>query len=406
MQNIFILTTLIATSAAWVIPTYVVRETTSATDTYIYSDISSTSTYIDKFTQTNTVTLSITTAPADATPITTITSADIYNEFTMEYIELAAADLPTPLPTAPYDPSTVPVYHYYIQKETYSNPASCSDVEPWTYSTRVTVSIPSEATYQVKPTSESTEIYTGWVSTVTNVYHFIAPGTVPTSTSSYYSYYGSSETDACEKPYAAYRYDDDDDDDDDYYNRWSTDSTSGSSGSSSRWDRYYGGSLQTYILVIIIVIPSVFVLGFVESYFWFTKLMKGRSALRGGTLLWVFISLWTACLIRSENAGVDPEWRKEAEAKWKARGLGEKLKLWLKYGFHWSYPVAVMGERNLPPKYVPAAAAAVVAPTAPGTTGVVAGSVETRETAGTGEGTRDVPGTTPPPYVDASRNPV
>lgn len=420
MQNILILTTLIATSAAWVIPTYVVRETSTLTvGTFVYTDISST--FIDKFTETNIVTLSITTAPAGATPITTTTSTDFFDDLTILNVELAAADLPTPLPTAPSEKLiTDGVEHIYIQKETFSNPASCSNAKPWSYSSRVTVYVPSEATYQLKPTSESTRTFTGYgsgyidVPHETTIYHFLTPGTVPTP--SYDDDDGVAETDACNVPFEArYNYSDEHDDDD-YSVR--PKSTSGSSDSSSTWDEWlserkrYKGKMKTWILIIIILLPCIFVLGFVESYFWFTKLMKGRSALRGGTVLWVFISLWAACLIRSENAGADQDWREKAEATWNARGPGEKLKLWLMYGFRWSYPVAVMGQRSLPPKYVhiPMAGATTSGTVNTGETDrKETGETDRKETGeraaeGQGWGSGELPYTSP--YVDATRNPI
>ena len=57
----------------------------------------------------------------------------------------------------------------------------------------------------------------------------------------------------------------------------------------------------TWIIVVATLLPSMFVLGLVENYFWFRRLMLGRWTMRLGTVCWCLGSLW--CVLLTHNVG-------------------------------------------------------------------------------------------------------
>ncbi len=44
-----------------------------------------------------------------------------------------------------------------------------------------------------------------------------------------------------------------------------------------------------WVIVVASVLPSLFLLGWVESFLWFRQLMPGRKALRFGTVCWILM---------------------------------------------------------------------------------------------------------------------
>lgn len=104
-------------------------------------------------------------------------------------------------------------------------------------------------------------------------------------------------------------------------------------------------TLKNLIIILATVIPSLFLLGFVESYFWFRRLMHGQRALRVGTVCWVCISVWVLCFTRvSPSRGCGPEETDVLKMQWAVLSGGQRLKLWLKWGFRHKYPVELLGE--------------------------------------------------------------
>jgi hypothetical protein len=103
------------------------------------------------------------------------------------------------------------------------------------------------------------------------------------------------------------------------------------------------GWLTTALIVIAAVLPAIFVLGFLESYFWFRRLMTGKSALRFGTVCWMFLLLPVICLTRRTPAR-DTNTQGQLREQWKATSFGTALGLWFKYGFRHKYPVEILGE--------------------------------------------------------------
>lgn len=105
---------------------------------------------------------------------------------------------------------------------------------------------------------------------------------------------------------------------------------------------------KDWVIAISIVLPLIFLAGLVESFFWFSRLMQGRSALRLGTLCWSLLTFFGMFAIKNERAREVQQERMVARANWGATGLGGKLKLWLRWGFTWKYPVDLLGPREAP----------------------------------------------------------
>ncbi|CAP71396.1 uncharacterized protein PODANS_6_2350 [Podospora anserina S mat+] len=103
--------------------------------------------------------------------------------------------------------------------------------------------------------------------------------------------------------------------------------------------------VEPWKVIIATVIPSVFLLGFVENFFWFGRLMMGRTALRLGTVCWILIFIFTIGFTIVEDAR-KPEDQSELREQWKAMPLKMKIKLWFQFGFRQRYPVDWLGERK------------------------------------------------------------
>ncbi|KAL6707303.1 hypothetical protein ACN47E_004291 [Coniothyrium glycines] len=237
--------------------------------------------------------------------------------------------------------SSAYTYMYFSMPVTMTAPASCPT--PFTVTTSASVDVPQAVTHLVTPTSTD-------VSTSTDRYGeqsyeatwYLSAGAAPwTSTSDYYynAYVAS-----CSTPPAYY-----------------TGSRSGGSGSNSgsggssdssssddycRYYSYYGcrTPLLVWIIIIATVIPGLFLLGFLESWFWFRRLMMGKSAMRCGTICWVLISLWVLCFMRVQDRR-SVEDQKVLTEKWKNMKAGAAFKAWLKVGiFCRRYPEQYLGQ--------------------------------------------------------------
>ncbi|EOA87535.1 uncharacterized protein SETTUDRAFT_161082 [Exserohilum turcica Et28A] len=222
----------------------------------------------------------------------------------------------------------------FIMPVTMTAPSSCPT--PFTVTTTAAVTVPPEVTAQVTPTSVKTD-----TSSVTGDYYihmyetwYLSAGAAPfTSTTNYYYEYYIAE---CSTPPMSYAY--------------PTGTTSGSDdndSSSSSWyngcDYYYCTPFATYVIVVASVIPGLFLLGFIESWFWFRRLMMGKSAMRFGTVCWVLISLWILCFTRMQDRRSREDQKLLAE-KWKNMGSGAAFKAWWKWGFRHRYPEELLGQ--------------------------------------------------------------
>lgn len=284
-----------------------------------------------------------------ATPTSTSTYLQTYYDLQIVYAYyptgvIAESDLE---PERTYDYSatttstTTSTYIYFSMPVTMTAPASCPT--QFTVTTSASVDVPSQVTAQVTPTS--TKAGTTSTGLYGDIYEYqtwyLSSSAAPfTATSDYYyRYYIAS----CSTPPAA-------------YNTGSprsggggsnSDDSDSSSRSRSRSCSYFYEScytpLRTWIIIIAAVIPGLFVLGLLESWFWFRRLMMGKSALRFGTVCWVFISLWILCFTRMQDKR-SPEDQKLLMENWKKMSTGAALKAWLKWGFRHAYPVPLLGQ--------------------------------------------------------------
>jgi hypothetical protein len=239
-------------------------------------------------------------------------------------------------------------YYEFSMLVTYTAPASCPT--PFTFTTNASVAIPTQVVNQLSPVAVETSIPapTARASYVYETW-YLSDGAAPfTSTDDlYYSAY----IESCSTPYQYSDYS--------YTNtRYSyptgrtgsgSGGSSGNSGDSDSWRVCYLGygygcsSLRTWVIIIAVVIPGLFLLGFLESYFWFRRLMLGKGCLRFGTISWICMSLWIACFTRSQSRR-SPEDQKLLRQKWKETSFGTAIKLWFKWGFRHRYPVPLLGQ--------------------------------------------------------------
>lgn len=319
-----------------------------------YTYAGSTTTY--SYTYTRTINPSVT-PTLTPTYTSTYKSSYIDVEMHIEYYPTNAVADSDLVSTSTYD------YDYYstrtastTAKETYSTteyymavtmtaPASCPTV--FTVATQAQITyIPSVVTPQLKPTSTEVSTSTGRSYVGEFATWYLPEGAAPfTSTHdrNYYYYIAS-----CTPPPAEYTS--------------STRSSGGSGGSggssggssssgsddSDSWMNYrtcyFGGctSLKTWIIIIATILPGIFLLGFLESWMWYTRLMKGKSAMRGGTICWILLSLWVMCFTRMQDAR-SKEDQKLLQQKWKEMPAGQKFKNW-SWGFKRRYPVPLLGQ--------------------------------------------------------------
>ncbi|KAG9185813.1 hypothetical protein G6011_07144 [Alternaria panax] len=333
-------TTTRSTSAYW---TYTARYVESMSESlYTYYDNSVTT---DSYTVTRTVKDD---ATPTASPYSTTSDYDnYYDDLQIVYAYYTAG--------AVAESDLEPEYDYYATTTTASTTTTIKNIEfsmpvtitapascptPFTVTTSASVDVPSQVTAQVSPTS--IETYSSSTTYDNTVYvwetWYLSESAAPFTTTSdyYYSYYISD----CSTPPAAYR--------------TGSSSTGGSSGGSfnnddddSSYDScyyYYCTSrIRVWIIIIASVIPGLFLLGFLESWFWFCRLMVGKSAMRFGTCCWVLISLWVLCFTRMQDRRSTEDQKLLAE-KWKNMGSGAAFKAWWKWGFRHRYPEELLGQ--------------------------------------------------------------
>ncbi|KAH3955620.1 hypothetical protein HBI56_019800 [Parastagonospora nodorum] len=332
-----------STSAFWTLTTrYAAFATTSvytrgngATTTYTFTD------------ELRTIKSSVT---PTATPTSTLRSDRGYGglEVVYQYYgqeAVAATDLEPEYGDAGYSSTTrssVTTTVSYRMPVTMTAPASCPT--QFTVSTTASVTVPSLVQDQIKPTSTvdgSTTTY-GSTTYIEQTWYLSANAAPFTSSSDYYYryYIRSCSTPPGARSTSSY-----------YYggggsSGGSNDDDSNSSSSRYscyRYSYYCGTPLRTWIIVIASVIPGLFLLGFLESWFWFRRLMIGKSAMRFGTVCWILISLLVLCFTRMQDAR-SKEDQKILQEKWKNMGSGAAFKAWWKWGFRHKYPVEHLGQ--------------------------------------------------------------
>ncbi|KAK3897683.1 hypothetical protein C8A05DRAFT_47778 [Staphylotrichum tortipilum] len=299
------------------------------------------------YTDTETLTVKPTVTPT-ATPLSSTTYTYSYDDLEVVRLYLAAnavasSDL---IPTSTSRRQSG-VYTEFAVPVTWTAPSSCPT--PFTVATVSDVYLPYQVTAYMSAQSTATSIYTyaNRDSTVTYITYIIPQSAVPASvlnptSNYYYSYFVKS----CRNPTATGGAE--------YYGPTYTarggsgGSSSGGSGSSG-WDDWTVCSaltgcvaLATWIIVVATILPALFVFGFIESYFWFRRMMLGKSALRLGTVCWCCLSLWFILLTRrsARRTVADQALLKQY---WATLGAGQRIKLWFKWGFRWKYPVELLG---------------------------------------------------------------
>jgi hypothetical protein len=290
--------------------------------------------------------LSITTPPPEATPISTSTESYYDNEVTIVNVYLPASAF-TSLPVQKYtfnrdnQPRT-----YFQQPIVWTAPTTCSS--KWTYTSYVSVSIPSIVVSQITPISTTVLAKTRYYASTTafSMMWLVPEDTLPDETaarSPYYNYYATK----CQDPGPSVTNHD--------WGAWLANEsgtggggTSSGGGSSRDYRDYYGGYVWHYYIaffVLVCLIPLLFILGWFENYFWFTRLMKGKSCFRGGTICWALIFVFMVCFIKRQKRRDSAEERTELQAKWKAMKTRERLRHWRKNWWRWKYPEALLGPR-------------------------------------------------------------
>jgi len=335
---------------------FVQATTTTAFWTYTsrYAAFASPSVYTSVNGGVRTVTYTdLRTIKPSVTPTATPSSTSIYNRYNdlqlvYQYYGIGAVNAESDLvPEEDYSATrlstSVSTSIVFSMPVTLTAPASCPT--QFTVTTTATVTVPSQVWDQVKPTSTVnagiSTYYAGYQYNIQTWY--LSAGAAPFTTSSYLYYriyVASCSTLPSSRTTTGAR----------------TISTGGggtvSSGGGgysddsiycSRYSYYCGTPLKIWIIVIASVIPGLFLLGFLESWFWFRRLMMGKSAMRFGTVCWVLISLLVLCFTRMQDAR-SKEDQKLLQEKWKNMGSGAAFKAWWKWGFRHAYPVEHLGQ--------------------------------------------------------------
>lgn len=318
---------------------YVLSTTTSK---YVSTCTSSCRAYTD----TETLTVNPTVTPT-ASPVSSRTSTYTYDDLEVVRLYLPAgavadSDILTTTSTRQSG-----IYTQYAIPITWTAPSSCPT--PFTVVTVRQVDIPYQVTAQISAASTAVSYYTNTrsKSTYTYITYIINPTAIPaTQVNPTSNYYYTNYVQSCRNPTATGGAE--------YYGpsytaRGGSGSGSASGGSDDDdWDWTVCSALTgcvglaTWVIVIATILPTIFVLGFIESYFWFRRMMLGKSALRLGTVCWCALSLWFILLTRKSPTrnGEDQALLKQY---WATLGAGERIKLWFKWGFRWRYPVELLG---------------------------------------------------------------
>jgi len=228
------------------------------------------------------------------------------------------------------------VYTKYQMPVVYTAPASCPT--PFTYATYTRIDPPEEVTHLpafVSALSTSTSIttisYNGAVWTETYLNKYVESSAAPVTLTTLNELWSMSIA-RCFNPASASTTEDPRLHSSDEYWRNCGDVEEGCAS-----------FVQAWVIAIAVVIPLLFLFGFAESYFWFRKLMLGGTALRLGTISWCLLfPIVMPFLTRVSPARPDPQERALMKQYWAALGAGQRLKLWMKWGFKHQYPIQML----------------------------------------------------------------
>ncbi|RHZ63221.1 uncharacterized protein CDV56_105825 [Aspergillus thermomutatus] len=229
------------------------------------------------------------------------------------------------------------ITHYYVNM-VYTAPTSCSS--QWTLTTAIPVNVP----YAIEDALPATSMSTSYSvddsqpfqpTTYTKALAFIDPTQVPASSLSMLS--------NSYKPYTMYR----------EYGCYDSSSNSGSSysyddpsdGGNWFYDGYYYGGISPLGILLVCLLGWFgvwLIIGLIENWFQFRRLMRGWQARRGFPISWCMLAPIVSCLLllfcRKGFQARTAEEAQVLEEKWKQLGLWRKVGLWLRWGFGFSYP--------------------------------------------------------------------
>lgn len=329
-----------AIDTTWTVTSYIAYEATTTTATYGYGG-TRTRTYTDTYTQARSLKKGVT---PTATPLSSTTRTRSYGslEIVMMYVDGAhvpTSDLePTPDVTATdYYQTYGRAYTSWVLEVVWTAPSSCPAAFTVATHQRIT-DVPTEVLEQRTDFSTTTSISTAYDGDKYTVVTAYVPSSaypqltaVPSTDDYTYSYYVRRCTNPTATGTARYP------------SATRGVNTSGSNGDyddQSWW--YYGSPLMTWAIVIAAVLPSIFLLGFFENYFWFRRMMIGKSTLRFGTTCWILL-LWPLIFATRRCPERDAATQKTLHEQWKKVGFGTALALWFRWGFRHRYPVDLLG---------------------------------------------------------------
>ncbi|KAK4038522.1 hypothetical protein C8A01DRAFT_17431 [Parachaetomium inaequale] len=302
------------------------------------------------YTMTETLTVQPTVTPT-ATPLSTRTRTYTYDDVEVVSIFVAASAV-AESDLVPTSTTSDNAYTQYVVPITWTAPSSCPT--PFKVTTYQGAYLPYDVRPYVTAASTATSIDARGDSTVTYITKFLDMTALPPASRAtgtptndyYYTYYVKNCRNPTATNYAEY-----------FGPTYTADSGSGSGGGSSRggggssdWDSDWTVcsamtgcvALATWIIVVATILPLIFLLGFVESYCWFRRMMLGKSALRLGTVCWCCLSLWFILLTRKSPTRSEQD-QLLLKQYWATLGAGTRIKYWFKYGLRWRYPVELLG---------------------------------------------------------------
>ncbi len=301
------------------------------------------------YTETTTVALNPTVTPT-VSPTSSHTQTYAYDDLEVVSLYLPrgavdTSDFSTWNPTST-DDNTAYIYAYAIPV-TWTAPSSCPT--PFTVTTLDAVYIPSQVTPYLTPTSTISTTHRGLDTTHVNAYItlILNPTAIP-----------AAQRNPASNPYNEY---------DSCFNPALTTQATLCSALTGCVAK------ATWIIILAALLPTIFVLGLVENYFWFRRLMLGQWTLRLGTVCWCLVSLWCVMLTHNVQAR-SREDQVLLRELWRSLGWRARMGVWVRWGFRHRYPVEVIGSWDgsvsVP---VPAGLADVLPPPLPGKGGEVGG---------------------------------
>jgi hypothetical protein len=319
-----------AAPAPYVVTSYVELSIYTVED-YITSG---SQTVVAEYTYTNTEDVIPTVTPIPSA-ISTYTEESIYTHVSI--IEIVLPPGSGSEPTIDYAAYSTSLDTIYVVPVTYTAPATCTG-ENWTFTTTVPVLVPNIVATQLSPVtvsaSATTYSYLNYNPTPTTAMIAVLnptdvdPDDLASASSSYMPY----EISYCESPTT--------------YCAEATCTSSSTSVSGDGYGNYnsynYDTMIQPLILICVLVpvgwILLWLIIGLLESWASFKGLMLGKQRKRGLPYAWCCVNILFLCWVGPTYKAKSVEEQSELLEKWKAMKMGEKLKLWLKWGFRWKYP--------------------------------------------------------------------